>query len=128
GGDLQAALDAAQPGDVITLANGATYAGNFVLPSKPAGGWIVVRPADLSGLPAEGARVAPARHAAAMPKLVSANAMFALATPDAYANVGTRGWRLVGLEIASNPANAIAQAIVELGTGSERSLATLSSH
>ncbi|WP_284352799.1 ricin-type beta-trefoil lectin domain protein, partial [Roseisolibacter agri] len=42
GGDLQAALDAAQPGDVITLANGATYAGNFVLPSKPAGGWIVV--------------------------------------------------------------------------------------
>ena len=34
GGDLQAALNAAQPGDVITLAPGATYTGNFVLPNK----------------------------------------------------------------------------------------------
>src|SRR5689334_16633077 len=30
GGDLQAALDAAQPGDVITLEAGATFRGNFI--------------------------------------------------------------------------------------------------
>ena len=36
GGDLQAALDAAQPGDVITLAAGATFVGNFVLRNKGA--------------------------------------------------------------------------------------------
>ena len=36
GGDLQAALNAAQPGDVITLQPGATYVGNFVLPNKGA--------------------------------------------------------------------------------------------
>ena len=36
GGDLQGALNAAQPGDVIALAPGATYVGNFVLPKKGA--------------------------------------------------------------------------------------------
>src|SRR5206468_9693179 len=36
GGDLQAALNAAKPGDVITLQPGATYSGNFVLPNKGA--------------------------------------------------------------------------------------------
>ena len=36
GGDLQAALNAARPGDVITLQPGATYVGNFVLPNKGA--------------------------------------------------------------------------------------------
>ena len=35
GDDLQAALDAAQAGDVIFLAPGATFTGNFVLRAKP---------------------------------------------------------------------------------------------
>ena len=43
GGDLQAALNAAQPGDVITLAPGATYTGNFRLPVKNGDAYIVVR-------------------------------------------------------------------------------------
>jgi nitrous oxidase accessory protein NosD len=34
GGNLQAALDAAQPGDVILLPPGATFLGNFVLRVK----------------------------------------------------------------------------------------------
>ena len=34
GGDFQAALNQAQPGDVITLEPNATYIGNFVLPNK----------------------------------------------------------------------------------------------
>ena len=34
GGDLQAALNAAQPGDEVVLAAGATYVGNFVLPAE----------------------------------------------------------------------------------------------
>src|SRR5439155_16363340 len=43
GGNFQAALVAARPGDVITLAAGATYRGPFTLPNKPAAGWITVR-------------------------------------------------------------------------------------
>ena len=34
GGDLQAALNAARPGDTILLQAGATFTGNFVLPVK----------------------------------------------------------------------------------------------
>ena len=37
GGDFQAALDAAQPGDEIVLQAGDTYTGNFVLPAKNGG-------------------------------------------------------------------------------------------
>jgi hypothetical protein len=34
GGDLQAALNQAQPGQVVQLQAGATFDGNFVLPTK----------------------------------------------------------------------------------------------
>jgi hypothetical protein len=127
GGDLQAALEAAQPGDVVTLANGATYVGNFILYPKAAGGWITVRPASMSGLPAAGERLAPARHAAAMPKIVSPNAMFALATPD-WGGMSSRGWHFVGVEVASSPQATYAQAIVQIGTGNETAADQLSSH
>ena len=43
GGDLQAALINAQPGDVLSLQAGATFTGNFVLPPKPAGAIITIR-------------------------------------------------------------------------------------
>jgi hypothetical protein len=35
GGNLQAAINAAQPGDVIQLQAAATFVGNFLLPAKP---------------------------------------------------------------------------------------------
>ncbi len=43
GGDLQAALDAARPGDVVALEPGAVYRGPFTLPKKSGSGWIVIR-------------------------------------------------------------------------------------
>jgi PKD repeat protein len=98
GGDVQAALDAAQPGDVVTLANGAPYIGNFYLPAKPGmtadgGGWITIRPASLAGLPAAGTRVDPALHAALMPKLVSPNV-----APALHAARSAAGWRIEAVE------------------------------
>src|ERR1700747_1381103 len=62
GGDLQAAINAAQPGDVITLAAGATYVGNFVLPDKGASTTpIVIRSSTPdSQLPRAGVRITPA--------------------------------------------------------------------
>ena len=61
GGDLQQALDAAQPGDVILLAQGAEFVGNFVLPEKTGDGWITIRTAapDVV-LPPPGVRILPA--------------------------------------------------------------------
>src|SRR3982751_6436964 len=62
GGDLQAALNAAQPGDVITLAPGATYVGRFVLPDKgPLADYITIRSASPdASLPPAGVRISPA--------------------------------------------------------------------
>src|SRR4051812_10372458 len=67
-GDFQAALDAADPGDVIELEAGATYTGTFTLPVKPGADWIVVRSSAAEELPRPGHRVDPS-HAPLMPKL-----------------------------------------------------------
>jgi hypothetical protein len=93
GGDLQAALDGAQPGDAITLAAGATFRGPFVLPNKPGSGWITVRTsAPDSSLP-PGTRVTPA-HAALMPRLVAASGSVITTAPGAH------HYRFIGLEIS----------------------------
>jgi hypothetical protein len=93
GGDLQGALDSAQPGDTILLASGATYTGNFRLPVKPDGGFIIVRtdaPAHL--LPGPGERISP-NHATVLAKIRSGNTRPALATA-----AGTHHWRFETLE------------------------------
>jgi len=98
GGDLQAALDAAQPGDVITLEPGATYVGNFVLRNKGAvNDFITVRSAapDAS-LPPAGTRITPA-FAQFLPKIKSANNMAAIRTATA-----AHHWKLQFLEFQAN--------------------------
>jgi hypothetical protein len=95
GGNLQSALNRARPGDVVALAPGATYTGNFVLPAKRCGTpWITVRTdvAD-STLPPEGQRLTPA-HAARLAKIATRNSVPALKTTNP-----TCGWRLLGVEI-----------------------------
>src|SRR5437899_10917656 len=58
GGNFQAVLNAAQPGDVITLEAGGTFHGPFTLPKKNGPGWIVVRTSAPDGqLPPSGTRV-----------------------------------------------------------------------
>src|SRR5437667_2801861 len=73
GGDLQAALNAAQPGDVILLQAGATFTGNFILPVKSGSSMITIRSsaADAS-LPGTDLRVSAA-DAPLLPKIVSPN-------------------------------------------------------
>ncbi len=94
GGDLQAALDRAAPGDAIALQPGATYTGPFTLPRKAGDSWIVVRTAAPEGdFPAPGRRVDPS-HAKLMPKLVAATGSVIAAAPGAH------HFRFVGIEIA----------------------------
>ena len=64
-GDLQAALDASRPGDVIELQAGATFTGNFVLPRKAGTDWIYIRSSAHALLPEPGTRVSPS-HAGLM--------------------------------------------------------------
>jgi hypothetical protein len=96
GGNLQAAIDAAQPGDTIVLQPGATYVGNFVLPVKSGTSWITIRTAHGAGLPPAGARVTPA-HAPLLAKIRSSNTAAALRTAP-----GAHHWRLLLLEFQAN--------------------------
>jgi hypothetical protein len=98
GGDFQAALDAARPGDVIELQAGATFTGNFVLPDKSGSGWIHIRSSALASLPGPGARVDPS-HAVLMPKIVTPNTAPAVATAAA-----AHHYRFIGIEITGTHA------------------------
>jgi hypothetical protein len=116
GGDLQAALNAALPGDAIVLAAGATFIGNYVLPAKSGDAWITIRPAAGATLPPLGERVTPA-YASALPKLLTANSLPALATSP-----GAHHYRIVGVEFGLAPSNGMTYSIVALGTtGAEQS-------
>jgi len=62
GGDLQGALNKAKGGDVICLASGGRYVGNFTLPSRPDTGWVVVRTdVQASDVAEAGSRVRPSK-------------------------------------------------------------------
>src|SRR5262245_27650342 len=85
GGDLQTALNAAQPGDTVLVQAGATFTGNLVLPSKSGASMITIRSSAAdSTLPAANARITPA-YAALLPKIKSPNTLPAIATaPGAH--------------------------------------------
>jgi hypothetical protein len=113
GGDLQAAIDAAEPGTTIALTPGATYEGNFVLRAKPGQSGetsVVIRTAaGHSGLPAADERITPG-HAPLLAKLKSPNRQPVLRT-----DAGARGWRLELLEIP--PTEDGFGDVIMLGTG-----------
>jgi len=98
GGDLQAALDASRPGDVIELQAGATFTGNFVLPRKSGTDWIYIRSSAHARLPRPGTRVAPA-HARWMPRIDTPNRAPAIRTA-----AGAHHYRLVGIEVTARGA------------------------
>ncbi len=112
GGDLQAALNLAQPGDTIVLQAGAVFVGNFQLPARTGSDWIIIRTSNTDGIAPEGTRVSPS-EVAAMAKIVTPNAAPAIATV-----AGAHHYRLVGLEIGVAPAVSINYGIVNLGDGS----------
>jgi hypothetical protein len=132
--DLQAALDAARPGDVLLLPPGATYVGNFVLRNTgatpdgaPAGGWIVVR-TDVpdAALGAAGMRMTPSRAAKlALARILSPNYTSAVGTA-----AGAHHWRLTGLEIGVTPAARQMNMLVRFGEAGDvqRTLAAMPHH
>ncbi len=142
GGDFQAALDRAKPGDVISLEAGATFTGNFTLPNKPfnkdpgkAPGkapdktpnnapnkapdkamdgdqWIVIRSS------ADDKKLPPPgtrvtpAYAAAMPKLISPSSDPAIATAK-----GAHHYRFIGIEIGVAPRVKLIYNIVDFEGG-----------
>jgi hypothetical protein len=109
GGDLQKALDDAQPGDTITLEAGATFEGNFTLPKKDGDGWVVIK--STTDFP-EGVRVRP-DQAPSMAKLQTKSGLSVISTA-----AGAHHYRFVGLEF--RPADGVdVNDLVTFGSGSE---------
>lgn len=111
GGDLQAALDDARPGDVISLERGATFVGNFVLRARQASAArpIVLRTAGPDNVAAS-ERMSVER-AGGLAVLRSPNSLPALST-EPFA----RGYRVELLEFRANQNGA--GDIIALGDGS----------
>jgi len=108
GGDLQAAIDAAKPGDTILLQAGATFAGSFKLPAKGGTAYITIRSSTPdSQLPPPGTRITPTQA----PLLAKIKTTTGTAIRTA---AGANYWRLQFLEIA--PGNATASVtLIEFG-------------
>jgi hypothetical protein len=120
GGDLQAAIDAARPGDTILLPAGAVFTGNYTLPAKGGTSFITIRSgASDSQLPAPGTRIDPS-YAPLLPRIRSTQ------NGPAFKTVGAATyWRLLFLEILPSVSTSAAN-LLELGAvGAEQ--ATLSS-
>jgi hypothetical protein len=114
GGNLQAALDAAQPGDVVSLAPGATYAGFFYLRPKTGNGVVVLRTGvSDAAIGAPGTRMTPARAASANLARIVTNRN---AQPAIQAEDGVSNWRITGVEISVDPTVSLVYEIVRFGT------------
>ena len=115
--NLQTVLDAAQPGDEIVLANGATFTGNFVLPAKTGSGWIVIR---AQSIPVSSGVRMTASAASGGAKVVTPNQDAAINSAQ-----GAARYRLVGFTIAHTPTNpaVINYGVVVFGRGDESTLA-----
>ena len=112
GGDLQKALDAAQPGDVIQLQAGARFVGNFVLPARRGDDtrYITLRSSvPDADVPGDSTRIST-QDAPLLPKLRSPNGDPALRTAP-----GARHWRVLLVEFEGNPGGS--GEIIRLGEG-----------
>ena len=128
GEKLQAAIDDAKFGDTITVEAGATFTGPLVLPYKGPGtnadsDYITIRSSNLSGLPGEGVRVQPAKHAAAMPKILAPKGGSALVTdPQAH------HYKFIGIEFVPAPDSDYLYNLIWLGSHEYKSLSQFPHH
>jgi hypothetical protein len=132
GGNLQAALNAANCGDTILLQAGATFTGFFTLPAKPCDDshWVIVRTtAPDSSLPAEGTRLTPCY--AGVTSLPGRPALNCSTTQNVLARVvvpgtgsgpfafesGANHYRFIGLEITRRVGGGVVYSLVSLKPG-----------
>jgi hypothetical protein len=127
GGDLQAALNSAQPGDTIELQSGASFIGSFVLPNKNTSStaWITIRPDAAANLPAADVRVTPV-YASGMPKILSDGRN----APAIYTQPGAHHYRFIGIEIGKRAPSDFVTELVSLGDwgANQKTLAQVPHH
>ncbi len=112
GDDLQAAIDAARPGETLLLAPGSRFVGNFVLPPRPDSRSFIIIRTEGPNLPGDGTRTGPA-YAGRLAVIQSPNGNAALRTAAA-----AHHWQLENLEFRAN-ADGHGN-IIELGSAAQR--------
>jgi len=116
-GQLQQAINAAQPGTTILLQAGHIYTGSFTLPAKNGNAWIVIRSnAPDAQLPADDQRITPA-FAPQLPRFQSAAGQTALTFAT-----GAHHYYLMGLEVTSA---GYSFDLIRAGDGTQNNLAAL---
>ncbi len=96
GGNIQAALNAAQSGDIVELQAGAVYSGTINLPNKPLTDFVTIRSSAAADLPAE-KRVSPAQRSS-MATITSG----ILGRPAVQAVNGAHHYRFIGIEFTAS--------------------------
>ena len=119
--DLQIAINAAKPGSILLLDAGYTFKGSFNLPEKAGEGWIIITSSKMNLLPEQGNRIQPYQATGdpvypeqrdAMPKIITNN----LSGLPCFRTIGpAHHYRLVGLEIAADPAVLNSYGLLFLG-------------
>ena len=107
GDDLQAALDRAQPGDMVLLDANAVFVGEFKVKPRQGSGWITLT--TDTQLPAPGTRVTPAT-AASFAKIISPSA-----NPALWVRAGASQWRIMGVEVTTQPTAPLSWVTFKLG-------------
>lgn len=110
GGGLQAALDAAQPGDTIVLEAGASYVGSFTLPVKSGAEYITIQ-SSRAGELAEGVRVSPSQ-AGLFAKIQTSSVAAAI-----IAGVGAHHYKFIGIEFSTADPGIYSYGVVMFGDG-----------
>jgi hypothetical protein len=118
-GDLQGAIDQAQPGDTIVLEAGAVYMGPITLPVKSGSDFITIQSSRVSDLP-QGVRVSPSQSAL-FAKLQSATN----GEPIVKTKPGAHHYKFVGVEFSTTDANVKVYDLIRLGD--DRSQSTIQS-
>ncbi len=121
--DLQAAINAAEPGTILLLDAGISFPGSFVLPPKTGDKWVILMSSQTNLLPKQGERVAPFLSTglpaypiqlAAMPRIISMNPS---GLPAFRTQARAHHYRLVGLEITVDTSVLNSYGLVLLGDG-----------